>query len=133
MATAYRIPDTPRANAAPAEAARGTLKTVTIGHVRMPERSFIIVPDGNGKVPLALQPHVLKARVRGGTGLSDLGRGRLLARRGCPNQPFLLVRVDAIWPMAGRSPLPRRSRDWPAWVIADPGPDNDSNPEVPHG
>ena len=48
MATAYRIPDTPWANAAPAEAARGTLKTVTMGDVRMPERSFIIVPDGNG-------------------------------------------------------------------------------------
>src|SRR5207245_11693818 len=50
MATAYRIPDTPRGNTTPAEAAAGTLKTVPIGHVRMPVRSFIVVPDGSSKL-----------------------------------------------------------------------------------
>ena len=54
MATAYRIPDTPRGNTTPAEAAAGTLKTVPIGHVRMPVRSFIVVPDGSSKLPPGL-------------------------------------------------------------------------------
>src|SRR5207249_12268199 len=50
MATAYRIPDTPRGNTTPADAAGGALKTVPIGHVRMPVRSFIVVPDGSSKL-----------------------------------------------------------------------------------
>jgi DMSO/TMAO reductase YedYZ molybdopterin-dependent catalytic subunit len=54
MASAYRIPDTPRGNTTPAEAAAGTLKTVPIGHVRMPVRSFIVVPDGSSKLPPGL-------------------------------------------------------------------------------
>src|SRR5207245_9403959 len=38
MAMAYRIPATARGNTTPADAAAGTLKTVPIGHVRMPVR-----------------------------------------------------------------------------------------------
>ena len=58
MATAYRIPDTPKGNTTPAEAASGTLKTVPIGHVRMPVRSFIVVPDGSSKLPSGLPVRV---------------------------------------------------------------------------
>jgi hypothetical protein len=58
MATAYRIPDTPQGNTTPAEAAAGTLKTVPIGHVRMPVRSFIVVPDGSSKLPSGLPVRV---------------------------------------------------------------------------
>jgi len=58
MATAYRIPDTPRGNTTPADAASGTVKTVPIGHVRMPVRSFIVVPDGNSKLPAGLPVRV---------------------------------------------------------------------------
>src|SRR5437588_425943 len=50
MATAYRVPDTPRGNTTPADAAGGALKTVPIGHVRMPVRSFIVAPDGSSKL-----------------------------------------------------------------------------------
>ena len=58
MATAYRIPDTPRGHTTPAEAAAGTLKTVPIGHVRLPVRSFIVVPDGSSKLPPGLPVRV---------------------------------------------------------------------------
>src|SRR5437879_5127119 len=58
MASAYRIPDTPKANTTPAAAASGTLKTVPIGHVRMPVRSFIVVPDGSSKLPSGLPVRV---------------------------------------------------------------------------
>ena len=127
---------TPRANAAPAEAARGTLKPVTIGHVRMPERSFIIVPDGNGKVPLALQPHVLKARVRRGAVYPTLvgvatrlgGDVQISLFFWCASMqygPWLAVpryraaRKTCACGQPGSSPTP--------------GPDNDSKSEVPHG
>jgi len=58
MAAAYRIPDTPDGNTTPAQAASGTLKTVPIGHVRMPVRSFIVVPDGSSKLPSGLPVRV---------------------------------------------------------------------------
>ena len=58
MAKAYRIPDTPRGNTTPAEAASGTLQTVPIGHVNMPVRSFIVVPDGSSKLPPGLPVRV---------------------------------------------------------------------------
>jgi DMSO/TMAO reductase YedYZ molybdopterin-dependent catalytic subunit len=58
MAMAYRIPDMPKGNTTPAEAASGTLKTVPIGHVRMPVRSFIVVPDGSSKLPSGLPVRV---------------------------------------------------------------------------
>jgi hypothetical protein len=58
MATAYRIPDTPNGNTTPAAAAGGALKTVPIGRVRMPVRSFIVVPDGSSKLPSGLPVRV---------------------------------------------------------------------------
>src|SRR5207244_13339677 len=58
MAAAYRIPDTPDGNTTPAQAASGTLKTVPIGHVRMPVRSFIVMPDGSSQRPPGLPVRV---------------------------------------------------------------------------
>ncbi|WP_026234507.1 molybdopterin-dependent oxidoreductase [Calidithermus timidus] len=54
MATAYRIPDTPRGNTTPADVAAGKVKTVPIGHVNMPVRSFIVDPDGSSKLVAGL-------------------------------------------------------------------------------
>lgn len=47
MATAYRIPDTPNGSTTPEDVAAGKVKTVPIGKVNMPVRSFIIDPDGS--------------------------------------------------------------------------------------
>ncbi|HEV1993832.1 MAG TPA: molybdopterin-dependent oxidoreductase, partial [Candidatus Acidoferrum sp.] len=52
MKTGYRIPDTPRGSTTPEEMKAGKVKTVPIG--KMPVRSFIITPDGTGKVPAGL-------------------------------------------------------------------------------
>ncbi|MDW8480972.1 MAG: molybdopterin-dependent oxidoreductase [Meiothermus sp.] len=54
MATAYRIPDTPRGNTTPADIAAGKVKTVPIGNVNMPVRSFIVDPDGSSKLVAGL-------------------------------------------------------------------------------
>lgn len=47
MASAYRIPDTPNGSTTPEDVAAGRVKTVPIGKVNMPVRSFIIDPDGS--------------------------------------------------------------------------------------
>jgi DMSO/TMAO reductase YedYZ molybdopterin-dependent catalytic subunit len=52
MKTAYRIPDTPRGSTTPEAVKAGGVKTVPIG--RMPVRSFLVSPDGNGKIPAGM-------------------------------------------------------------------------------
>lgn len=54
MASAYRIPDTPRGTTTPEEVAAGKVKTVPIGHVNLPVRSFIVDPDGSSKLVAGL-------------------------------------------------------------------------------
>ncbi len=52
MKTAYRIPDAPRGTTTPEAMKAGGVKTVPIG--RMPVRSFLISPDGSGKIPAGM-------------------------------------------------------------------------------
>ena len=52
MKTAYRVPDTPRGNTSPEEVKAGKVKTIPIE--RMPVRSFLISPDGSGKIPAGM-------------------------------------------------------------------------------
>jgi DMSO/TMAO reductase YedYZ molybdopterin-dependent catalytic subunit len=52
MKTAYRIPDTPRGTTTPQELTAGSVKTIPIN--RMPVRSFLVSPDGSGKIPAGL-------------------------------------------------------------------------------
>lgn len=52
MKTAYRIPDTPRGATTPQEVSAGTVKTIAIN--RMPVRSFLVAPDGTGKIPAGM-------------------------------------------------------------------------------
>jgi len=52
MKTAYRIPDTPRGTTTPEAVKAGGVKTVPIG--RLPVRSFLISPDGGGKIPAGM-------------------------------------------------------------------------------
>jgi Mo-co oxidoreductase dimerisation domain len=49
MKSAYRIPDTPDGATTPEEVKAGKVKTVPIA--KMPVRSFLISPDGSGKIP----------------------------------------------------------------------------------
>lgn len=70
MATAYRIPDTPNGSTTPEDVAAGKVKTVPIGKVNMPVRSFIIDPDGS--YPLVAG---LPAKIRG---IAFSGHGRVV-------------------------------------------------------
>lgn len=54
MTPAYRIPDTARGTTTPEDVAANKVKTVPIGNVNMPVRSFIITPDGSSKVPAGM-------------------------------------------------------------------------------
>ncbi len=49
MAKAYCIPNTPRGNITPKDVNEGRAEMIPIG--TMPVRSFIITPDGSGKIP----------------------------------------------------------------------------------
>lgn len=52
MAKTYCVPDTPRGNTTLKDAKEGRVKMVPVG--TMPVRSFIITPDGSGKIPLEM-------------------------------------------------------------------------------
>jgi DMSO/TMAO reductase YedYZ molybdopterin-dependent catalytic subunit len=52
MKTAYRIPDTPGGTTTPEDVKAGKVKTIPIS--KMPVRSFLISPDGTGKIPAGL-------------------------------------------------------------------------------
>ena len=54
MDPAYRIPDTPKGNTTPDDVAAGKVNFIPIGRVKMPVRSFIVTPDGSGKLPVGL-------------------------------------------------------------------------------
>ncbi len=69
MNPAYRIPATPGGNVTPEAMATGKIKTVPIGTVDMPVRSFIIEPDGSA--PLIRN---MPAQIRG---IAFSGRGRI--------------------------------------------------------
>lgn len=56
MKTGYRIPDTPNGTTTPEDVKAGKVKTLPIS--RMPVRSFIISPDGEGKLVAALPVQV---------------------------------------------------------------------------
>lgn len=66
MKTAYQIPATPRGHTTPEQAASGGLHKVPIG--RMPIRSFLVTPDGSGKllpgIPVALHGVAFSGRDR---------------------------------------------------------------------
>ncbi|HEX2711197.1 MAG TPA: molybdopterin-dependent oxidoreductase [Candidatus Acidoferrales bacterium] len=68
MKTGYRIPDTPRGTTTPDDVKAGKVKTVPIH--RMPVRSFVITPDGSGKIPAKL-PVTLR-------GIAFSGYGRVV-------------------------------------------------------
>jgi len=70
MASAYRIPDTPNGSTTPEDVAAGRVKTVPIGKVNMPVRSFIVDPDGS--YPLIAG---LPAKIRG---IAFSGYGRVV-------------------------------------------------------
>lgn len=65
MTKAYKVPQTPRAHTSPEEVAAGKVKWGKIG--RMPVRSFLISPDGQGKL-LAGMPVTLRGIAFSGEG-----------------------------------------------------------------
>ncbi len=103
MATAYRIPDTPGGNTTPAEAAGGELKTVPIGHVRMPVRSFIVGPDGSSKLPPGLPVRVQgiafsgEGSVRKVEFSADDGRSWVQAILGADHGPYSFRTWEHTW------------------------------------
>jgi DMSO/TMAO reductase YedYZ molybdopterin-dependent catalytic subunit len=119
VATAYRIPATPRGNTTPAEAAGGTLKTVPIGHVRMPVRSFFVVPDGSSKLPPGLPVRVQGIAFSGHGRVvkvelsEDDGRSWVQATLGADHGPYSFRPWERTWTptRAGRHVLAVRATD----------------------
>ncbi|NUO07679.1 MAG: molybdopterin-dependent oxidoreductase [Candidatus Brocadia sp.] len=52
MTKTYCVPDTPRGNTTPEDVKNGRVNMVPVG--TMPIRSFIVTPDGSGKIPLEM-------------------------------------------------------------------------------
>lgn len=68
MTKTYCVPDTPRGNTTPKDVKEGRVKMVPVG--TMPIRSFIITPDGSGKIPLEMPIRV--------QGIAFSGSGRVV-------------------------------------------------------
>jgi hypothetical protein len=119
MATAYRVPDTPRGNTTPTDAAGGALKTVPIGHVRMPVRSFIVVPDGSSKLLPGLPVRVQGIAFSGQGPVvkvefsEDDGRNWVEATLGSDHGPYSFRTWEHTWtpPRPGRHVLAVRATD----------------------
>jgi len=127
MKAAYRIPDTPRGTTTPDDVKAGKVKTVPIN--RMPVRSFIITPDGSGKIPAKLP-----VRLRGVTfsgygrvvrvGVStDEGKNWHDARLGEDLGPYSFRTWEYRWTpeRAGRYTLAVRAADEKGSVQPDEG------------
>ncbi len=67
-AKTYCVPDTPGGNVTPDEAKKGQFKMIPVG--TMPVRSFIITPDGSGKIPVGMPVTV--------RGIAFSGHGRIV-------------------------------------------------------
>ena len=119
VATAYRIPDNPGGNTTPAEAAGGTLKTVPIGQVRMPVRSFFVVPDGSSKLPPGLPVRVQGIAFSGHGPVvkvelsEDDGRSWAQATLGADHGPYSFRTWERTWTptRAGQHVLAVRATD----------------------
>lgn len=68
MTKTYCVPDTPRGNTTPKDVKEGRVSMVPVGI--MPVRSFIITPDGSGKIPLEMPVTV--------RGIAFSGYGRVI-------------------------------------------------------
>src|SRR5207245_6454204 len=90
-------------NTTPAEAAAGTLKTVPIGHVRMPVRSFIVVPDGSSKLLPGLPVRVQGIAFSGDGAVTkvefpeDDGRSWAAATLGADHGPYSFRTAQHTW------------------------------------
>src|SRR5229473_3467085 len=127
MATAYRIPDTRNGDTTPAKAASGRLKTVPIGHVRMPVRSFIVVPDGSSKLPAGLPVRVQGIAFSGNGPVvkvefsEDDGRSCVGATLGADRGPYSFRTWEHTWrpSRAGKHVIAVRATDGKGHVQPD--------------
>jgi hypothetical protein len=113
MDPAYRIPDTPKGNTTPDDVAAGKVNFIPIGRVKMPVRSFIVTPDGSGKLPVGL-PVVVQGIAFSGDGpvtkvevSADDGKTWALASLGEDHGPYSF----RTWRIPGR-PGRRPSTCW---------------------
>lgn len=129
MDPAYRIPDTPRGNTTPADVAAGKVNFIPIGRVNMPVRSFIITPDGSGKLPVGL-PVVVQGIAFSGDGpvtkvevSADDGKTWALASLGEDHGPYSFRTWQYTWtPRApGKYLLAVRATDAKGHVQSDEG------------
>ncbi len=127
IATAYRIPDTPRGNTTPAEASQ--VKTVPIGNVNMPVRSFIVDPDGSSKLIMGL-PSKIRGIAFSGYGRvtqvevsADDGKTWSVATLGTYNGPYAFRTWEYVWKpqKPGKYTLAVRATDEKGNVQPDQG------------
>jgi DMSO/TMAO reductase YedYZ molybdopterin-dependent catalytic subunit len=119
MATAYRVPDTPNGSTTPEDVAAGKVKTVPIGHVQMPVRSFIVDPDGSTPLVKGM-PSAIRGVAFSGSGRvikvevsTDGGKSWGLASLGEYLGPYAFRTFTYIWTpkTPGRYTLAVRATD----------------------
>jgi DMSO/TMAO reductase YedYZ molybdopterin-dependent catalytic subunit len=116
MKTGYRIPDSPRGSTTPDDVKAGKVKTIPIG--KMPVRSFLISPDGAGKIPAEMTVTL--------RGIAFSGFGRIVkveisaddkawhnARLGEDHGPYSFRAWESAWtpPRPGRYSILVRATD----------------------
>ncbi len=101
MKTGYRIPDTPRGSTTPEDVRAGRVTTVPIA--RMPVRSFIVSPDGSGRIAAGL-PTTVRGIAFSGNGAitrvelsEDGGRSWRDTSLGADHGPHAFRTWEAVW------------------------------------
>lgn len=129
MKSGYRVPDTPGGSTTPEDVRAGRVTTVPIS--RMPVRSFIVTPDGSGRVPTGLPTSVRGIALSGNGAVTrvelspDGGGSWRDASLGADHGPHAFRTWEATWTprAAGEVTLAVRAtdasgavqRDAPVW------------------
>jgi DMSO/TMAO reductase YedYZ molybdopterin-dependent catalytic subunit len=127
MKSAYLVPDTPRGNTTPEEMKTGKVPMAPIA--RMPVRSFLISPDGGGKIPAGLPVQVRGIAFSGMGGVmkvevsDDEEKSWREARLGEDYGPYSFRTWELAWTPAkpGRYTLAVRATDGKGNIQSDEG------------
>ncbi len=127
MKPAYRIPDTPRGNTTPEAVAAGKVRSVPIGTVDMPVRSFIVDPDGSAPLVQGM-PSLIRGVAFSGQGAVvkvevsvDGGKSWSRAALGANHGPYSFRTYNHRWTpgSGGRYTLAVRATDSAGHVQTD--------------
>lgn len=117
MKSAYRVPDKPRGTTTPEDVRAGRVTMLPIA--RMPVRSFIVTPDGGGRMPAGLPASVRGIAFSGNGAITrvelseDGGSSWRDASLGADHGPHAFRTWEAVWtpPGPGEATLAVRATD----------------------